>query len=411
MSESPLVSICIPCYNYAHYIGNAIASVLEQTHQNVQLIVVDNGSTDNSFEEISRFSDPRLEVYRIEENKGPVPAWAMGLELSKGEWFGLLCADDYFSKDKLRRQIEWLQEHPEISALATYVNQVNQDGIQTEGYCWMEEQVNRPFDFDDYSVWHWTHHFCIPTALYKTDLCRKAGTPTPGLCGVSDWDFHVRLMRKGVRFAVLPERLTNYRWHDKNASHRGSDTAAIEWTYSYATQFVPLLQERGHLAEMKEAVRYFFERFHLPLQTEAERTRMLLCLAALSSPSYVREKYPTYHEFAKEGEHEELLKNFAHWEGPADGSSYSLESSAGFYSCLGLLSWVKDIAPLYKEQGLRLERVIEEKERVKERLAKMTEKRDQLQKKYDDLRGSSAKQPGLLKRIERKIRQTIRPNS
>ena len=72
---NPLISVVIPLYNYGRYIENTVASVLGQTYGNVQLIVVDNASTDDGAARVAAIKDPRLTLLHITENHGPIPAW------------------------------------------------------------------------------------------------------------------------------------------------------------------------------------------------------------------------------------------------------------------------------------------------------------------------------------------------
>ena len=99
----PLISIVVPAYNYARFLNACIDSVLAQTYTHWELLVIDNGSTDNTAEILAQYADPRIKKLHIEVNEGPVKAWAMGYRLAQGEYFGLLPADDMFTPTKLER--------------------------------------------------------------------------------------------------------------------------------------------------------------------------------------------------------------------------------------------------------------------------------------------------------------------
>lgn len=102
-----LVSVIIPTYNRLQFISRAIKSVLGQTYTHLELIVVDDGSTDGSLEELRLFNDPRLLVL-TQENKGVSAARNLGLKASKGTYLALLDADDYWLPEKLQRQMEFM---------------------------------------------------------------------------------------------------------------------------------------------------------------------------------------------------------------------------------------------------------------------------------------------------------------
>lgn len=93
---NPLISICIPTYNRAHLISDAIDSAINQSYTNIEIIIVDNNSNDNSWELFEKYSkqDKRIKVYKNESNLGPVKNWQKGFEHCSGEYFVILWSDD-----------------------------------------------------------------------------------------------------------------------------------------------------------------------------------------------------------------------------------------------------------------------------------------------------------------------------
>jgi glycosyltransferase involved in cell wall biosynthesis len=114
MRNEPLVSVVIPTYNRAHCVGEAIKSVLDQTYKNFEIIVVDDGSTDNTQEVLATFGD-RIRVIR-QENKGVSAARNAGIREARGEWLAFLDSDDLWLPDKLGIQIADLRRYPEAIA-------------------------------------------------------------------------------------------------------------------------------------------------------------------------------------------------------------------------------------------------------------------------------------------------------
>lgn len=243
--SNPLISIVIPAYNYGRFLNACIDGVIAQTYPHWELLVIDNGSTDNTAEVLAGYNDPRIKKLRIAVNDGPVKAWAMGFELCQGEYFALLPADDLFTPFKLERQVEFLRSHADVNCVGTYIDVIDDFGQKTSDRHWMVDWINREVDYEDLSQWRWKHHFCIPTAIYQTSLCRQAGgIPLDGLTNICDWDFHVRLLGAGARFAVIPERLTHYRWHGSNTSHQ-RQSAHNQWIYSHTRSLLPALKDRA----------------------------------------------------------------------------------------------------------------------------------------------------------------------
>jgi glycosyltransferase involved in cell wall biosynthesis len=119
-AEQPLISVIIASYNYAHYIGEAIASVLTQDVQSLELIVVDNASTDNTDDVVATFAhDPRLRYFKNETNIGLAPNHNKGLERARGAYIVFVSADDKLLPGHLRRTLDYLEAHPQIDMVYT----------------------------------------------------------------------------------------------------------------------------------------------------------------------------------------------------------------------------------------------------------------------------------------------------
>lgn len=135
--ESPLVSVCIPAYNNADTILETIQSVLTQTYQNLELIVVDDRSTDDTYQVVKTFAkqagDDRLHLYQNEKNLGMAGNWNHCMELCKGDFIKLLCADDLIHETLLAREVEIMERYPEANLVQTDTRFVDMHG-KTTGY-------------------------------------------------------------------------------------------------------------------------------------------------------------------------------------------------------------------------------------------------------------------------------------
>jgi glycosyltransferase involved in cell wall biosynthesis len=116
MAQLPFVSILINNYNYGRYIAEAINSALAQTYPNIEVIVVDDGSTDRSREVIGSYGDKRIAI--LQENGGQAAALNSGYAASKGDWICLLDSDDLFNIDKVQRTCELAAEYPTAGMIA-----------------------------------------------------------------------------------------------------------------------------------------------------------------------------------------------------------------------------------------------------------------------------------------------------
>lgn len=113
MSSVPKVSVIIPAYNCAPFIGRAIRSVLEQTMEDLELLVVDDASTDETVAAVSSFRDPRLHLIRHPENRGECEARNTGLRAARGEWVITLDDDDFWHSELLAKLIALSYDHPQ----------------------------------------------------------------------------------------------------------------------------------------------------------------------------------------------------------------------------------------------------------------------------------------------------------
>lgn len=106
--QNPKISIVIPTFNRAHLIKKAIESVLSQTFEDFEIIIVDDGSTDNTSEIINNLQDERINYIKLEKNSGSCAARNKGIKISKGEWIAFLDSDDFWLPTKLEKQVNFI---------------------------------------------------------------------------------------------------------------------------------------------------------------------------------------------------------------------------------------------------------------------------------------------------------------
>ncbi len=102
--QMPEISVVIPSYNHSSYIDKAVASVLNQTFDDLELIIVDDGSTDNTLEVLEAYSDPRLKIFS-QENQGAHAAINRALELAEGKLLAVLNSDDFYHPERLEKAV------------------------------------------------------------------------------------------------------------------------------------------------------------------------------------------------------------------------------------------------------------------------------------------------------------------
>lgn len=128
MPSDPLVSILMPAYNAGESIAYSICSVLIQDYQNWELIIVDDGSLDNTLDIIKKFNDPRIYVHSFLVNKGRGAARQKCLELACGKYISMLDSDDWIYMDKLSDQVRFLEDNLEVALVSHGMGITNNDG-------------------------------------------------------------------------------------------------------------------------------------------------------------------------------------------------------------------------------------------------------------------------------------------
>jgi glycosyltransferase involved in cell wall biosynthesis len=217
------ISVVIPSYNHEKFIAEAIQSVVDQTYQDFEIIIVDDGSTDGSIEQIRKFSDPRIKLILHKKNRGAAVAMRTALERAKGEYIAVLSSDDMFLPDKLEKQVKFLDENPQYGAVFSYVEIIDEHGHpftnQNHTYYKKFEQQNR----DRYQ---WLNHFfyhgnalCHPSVLIRKSCYDKIGLYDERFAQLPDFDFWVRFCLK-YELYIIPEKLVKFRIRsdEKNAS-------------------------------------------------------------------------------------------------------------------------------------------------------------------------------------------------
>ncbi len=182
------VSIIIPTFNRGYCLAESIRSVLEQSFTNFELIVVDDGSTDNTSEVVRQF--PAVQRIRLEENKGVSFARNRGMTKAHGEWIAFLDSDDLWEKDKLATQMKWIEDHP--GQHAVYTDEI-----------WIRNGVRvNPMDKHRKYSGHIFRH-CLPlcivspsSVLLRAELLNEVGGFDESMPVCEDYDLWLRIAKR-----------------------------------------------------------------------------------------------------------------------------------------------------------------------------------------------------------------------
>lgn len=206
--KNPLVSVIIPTHNRGQFLDDAIQSALNQSWPHSEIIVVDDGSTDDTRERVLAYGPPVRYLYQ--PNQGAGAARNTGIAHSRGEYIAFLDDDDIWLPQKLERQVGALVTDPDAVAycLCAYVDQARN---------LLPEEPRRIVVNGDVLTRCPEECWVAPSAMMIPRSCiEKAGMFDPSLRACEDWDFCVRLVMAGYTFANIPEVLVHKRLHSTN---------------------------------------------------------------------------------------------------------------------------------------------------------------------------------------------------
>lgn len=146
----PVVSVVIPIFNRERYLAQAMDSILAQTLTDFELLMVDDGSSDSSCEIVRAYTDPRIRLIRHERNRGVAAARNTGITEARGRYLAFLDSDDVAYPDRLQRQVEFLDRHPDYAAVGAWIDWMDEDGrplgrIQRKAVAWDDIAAQRLF--------------------------------------------------------------------------------------------------------------------------------------------------------------------------------------------------------------------------------------------------------------------------
>ena len=207
MPAKPKVTVFIPVHNREDYICVAVNSILAQTFENFELVVVDDGSTDRTVEVLESYSDPRLRIGRNPGNLGIPATRNHGLDLARGEYIALLDSDDHAYPRRLERQVKYLDANPDITQVGSWCSFMDSHGNMLDK---VRRQPLKPEDIHAHLLFHCP--VINRTVMARTGSLRGLGYDTD-FPRCQDYDMHCRLVTSGHLLANLPEILVCGREH------------------------------------------------------------------------------------------------------------------------------------------------------------------------------------------------------
>jgi len=212
---NPLITCIVPTHNGGRYVHEAIDSILAQTHRPIEIVVIDDGSTDDTAEVVARYGDQV--TYHWEADVGPPAARNAGLRRAHGELVAFLDGDDLWHPEKLERQMARLAARPELDYCLSHVRLFWMPELEAEAEKYRDsERVQPP-------------GYATTTLLARRAVFDRVGAFNPELWYADAGDWFTRASGLGAVSEVLPDVLTFRRMHQTNLTRRKTAQSREEW--------------------------------------------------------------------------------------------------------------------------------------------------------------------------------------
>lgn len=242
----PRVSIILPTYNRAHSISKAIYSILEQTFTDFELIIVDDGSSDQTKNIVKAFTDPRVSYIEHGHNKGVSAARNTGISLAKGNFIAFQDSDDKWYPTKLEKQIKtFSQASPKLGVV--YVSTLK---IYQHNEILLPDPKLKPKSGNVLNKLLISNLFPIPAALIKKQCFKEAGTFDEKLATQEDWELCIRIAQK-YHFAHINEPLVESPFSSSGVNNANIQNIIGAINYIKEKHYSSFKNSQGSLANLE----------------------------------------------------------------------------------------------------------------------------------------------------------------
>jgi len=221
----PTISVIMPVFNCAEFVGRAIKSILNQTFKDFELIIVDDGSTDDTLYHVCQYTDPRISTYWIEHKKtsfGAAAALNLGISKARGKYIARQDGDDYSLSDRLERQVQYLGNNSKCKVIGTGMVLTNGCG-EISRFLYHKHFIGLKDLVDN---WPCVAH---PTVIMQSEVFKGIGLYDETIDYCEDYDLWMRITEHYGDGSIhnLPEIQYVKREHDKTNTAKGKRNGLI----------------------------------------------------------------------------------------------------------------------------------------------------------------------------------------
>lgn len=264
----PLVTVLLPVHNAEAYVAEAVRSILGQTFSDFELLLINDGSTDNSLAVMQSIHDKRIRLVNNEVNIRLIATLNKGIQLAQGKYIARMDADDVSLPERLRKQVEFMEAHPQVGVCGTWFAHLGNTS----------RVVRYPVhDADIRIMMLYQTPFCHPSVIIRKEVLQKHQLQfSPDFIHGEDYELWARLSAL-TRFANIPEVLLHYRVHPGSVS---ASHASVQ--HEKTNTVIRMLFHKTGMTISNEEIRVFrdvaYSQFNADTSFIAQAERILMQL-------------------------------------------------------------------------------------------------------------------------------------
>ena len=235
--EDKLVSIIMPTYNCAKFIGKTIESVIAQTYENWELIIIDDCSKDNTEEVVSEYKDNRIKYHRLENNSGAAVARTEAMKKASGSYMAFLDSDDLWKKDKLEKQLEFMNKN-NYNFTCTEYEQIDEEGNKLNKVIKVKKRADYNRILLDCPVGN-------STVMYNVEKLGKF--EVPNIRKRNDDALWLQILKKEKYIYGMPDILMEYRIRSNSISSNKLSLVKYHWQLYREIEHLSVFRSAFHI--------------------------------------------------------------------------------------------------------------------------------------------------------------------
>ena len=235
--KNELISIIMPTYNCAKFIKETIQSVINQTYENWELVIVDDCSNDNTEEIVASFNDKRIKYHRLEKNSGAAVARTTAMKMATGNYMAFLDSDDLWKKDKLEKQLDFMKKN-NYNFTCTAYEQIDEEGNKLNKVIKTKKKANYNRILLDCPVGN-------STVMYNVDNLGKF--EVPNIRKRNDDALWLQILKKEKFIYGMPDVLMEYRIRNNSISSNKLSLIKYHWQLYREIEHLSVIRSAFHI--------------------------------------------------------------------------------------------------------------------------------------------------------------------